>query len=172
MDCPAIEKFDEYLARLLPSEERAAFERHIEECSSCQKLLVQERNLNRLLAQSLPQTAPPGFAELVQSKLVSRKYTKAVPDWLWALGLGLVVAVSCLLFGRAGSHFTEYLSKTISSYSENPSWLDRWSRLESLVPGDWWGQLSANISILGVNLVIAGVILCFALWQVYKTLRA
>lgn len=127
--------------------------------------------MDHLLRNQARQKAPYGFRERVIAALGSQTAPGAYPDWLWALGLGLVVAVVGFLVGQIGKDLISTVFRKLAGLSLRPELSKSAEALRALPGLDWLSQLSTANSVLVVNLAVAGIILCWGLWQVVKALR-
>lgn len=171
MKCPELEILEDYAAGELSPERRLEVEAHLEGCASCRRALLREQHLDDLLRHQERLKAPVGFRERVIAALGRQTTAGSYPDWLWALGLGLVVAVVGFLVGQIGRDLFTAVIGQLTGFSLRPELNEGAEVLKTLPGADWLSQLSTANSVLIMNLAVAGIILCWGLWQVVKALR-
>lgn len=168
MKCPDLETFDDYLLGLLSAESSADLEAHLTICSKCRSLLEKERRLDEWLRRQDRIPAPPGFFQNVMNSLEKKTASKTLPDWIWATGIGLSVAYVGIFLGKIGSACTPPLIERLKSF---------FTGFGSKITVDWWMRdewmlkLAGGNNLLIVNFSVAGIILCWGLWQLVKALR-
>ena len=178
MRCPDIKIFENYLDGDLSSSERQDFENHVTSCASCREVLEREKQLCGWLSVQPLSEAPAGFYMRVMAGLRGQPVPKKYPDWLFALGIGLIVSSSGFLFGKLGlNKIITGLQNLFTTVEEtgikNAIDIEKsFANLSVLSQGDWLIQLVSNNSALVINLILGGVILCVGLWQMVKALRA
>jgi hypothetical protein len=171
MKCPTATVFEDYLTGTLAPEETRAFEAHISECATCRQTLEVERRFDALLRSPSLLKAPEGFREKVLSRLDPLEKPNRLPDWLTALALGLLISFAGLMVGKWGDPLIRGVREKISGIDIH---LNIFKPLENLLPsvqGNWISQLTAGSHIMILNIAVAGVILCWGLWQKVKALR-
>jgi len=171
MNCSELHTLEDYLDGTLPEEECRRFERHLKACASCQQAVEQEKSLQNLIKSQLQLKAPPDFQRRILKGLMAEESPRLVPDWLWASGLGLVVAVIGLLVGKVGNQFVQKVARGIGDLASRTRLMDYFDNLGSLLQSDWLNQLYGGSNVLMLNFVVAGIILCWGLWQMVKALR-
>ncbi|RJP79815.1 MAG: hypothetical protein C4524_04625 [Candidatus Zixiibacteriota bacterium] len=169
MKCPEPHILEEYLDGDLVETHRREVEDHLAVCSACRTLVESERALAAGLRESLPLAAPPGFHDRVTAALAPARAPSLLPDWLWALGLGLVVALAGLALGRFGASIWPEFSRSLEAFLPDLGRLVR--DLNQVLPGgDWLTQLPGGYFFV-LNFLAAGVVLAWGLWQMVKALR-
>ncbi|MCX6640665.1 MAG: zf-HC2 domain-containing protein [bacterium] len=171
MNCPPLQSIEDYLIGALAQSERRTLEEHLETCSSCRQTLAHEQELDDLL-RALPNLgAPEGFSKSVLSKMAAKPASRSLPDWLWALGVGLFVTFLGIMASRFGAPFTKELAQEVSSFIHGSGVQNRLSDLGAISQSDWLSQLTTGNNVFILNFAVAGIVLCWGLWQVVKALR-
>lgn len=165
MKCPELTLIEEYASGELAEEAGRELEAHLESCVSCRAILDRERRLNDLLRAQVLLKAPPQLRLRVMETLETESSDRAVPEWFWVLGMGVAVVLMGLILGRIGSPYLDGFKLWIGEH------ILRSSLWQNLTDTSWLAQLSTGSSMLVVNLGVAGIILCWGLWQMIKALR-
>jgi anti-sigma factor RsiW len=171
MKCPELSLIEDYLGGELPADQRREMEVHLQTCSSCRALVERERALNEALRGQLLMKAPPELWVRVRESLETRTAPRSLPDWLWVLGMGLVVIVVGLVLGSLGGPYLEGIKAWIHEQILHTPAVKSLTDLGDLPSADWLTQLPSGSTMLVVNLAIGGIILCWGLWQMIKALR-
>lgn len=171
MNCKERQYLEDYLDGLLSGPERLQFEEHLDSCPSCRREVQLERSLGNLLKDRLSIHAPAGFSRQLLKRLVAEESSRRIPDWLWATGLGLVVASMGIVAGKLGDEFVQKIFGGLVGLITDSNLVKSLGNLESLAQSDWLPQLASGTNVLILNLAVGGVVLCWGLWQVIKALR-
>jgi anti-sigma factor RsiW len=168
MKCPDLEIFDDYLLGLLSAETSADLEAHLTVCPKCRALLEKERRLDEWFRRWEPIPAPPGFFRNVMSSLEKKHAPRTLPDWIWATGIGFFVAYIGIFIGKLSNTLTPTIIARLRSFLAG---IGSQITLDWVTHEDWVARLTGGNTLLIVNLSVAGIIFCWGLWQVVKTLR-
>lgn len=171
MKCPSVESFADFLSGELHEDELARFKEHLAVCPSCQQRMAGEERLSALLRNHLPLKAPMDFRDRVLAKLALSKARIPIPDWLFAVAFGLLVAFGGLTVGRFGGAILQNLTGKVSDLPFDTKILGEFDKIGFFQHGDWIAQLSGGGNLILVNFALAGIILCWGLWQMVKALR-
>jgi len=171
MNCPELQTFEDYLSGELTDPQRCELEAHLQGCQSCRRVLAREQKFDALLRNQPLLKAPAGFRERLLAALDVRDSSRAYPEWLWALGLGLVIATVGLLAGKLGSRPLGRILHEITALVSQSNFGKTAESLQSLPGANLLPQFPGGNSILLINFLIGGVILCWGLWQMVKALR-
>jgi hypothetical protein len=171
MKCPDAQIMAEYLTGELSLSQQRELEIHLESCGICRPLWVRERALDRILRTQKRISAPPDLQQRVLAALESPKVHRSLPEWMWALSMGLVVILMGFVLGIFGSPYLDGLKLWFQEHVLSAGVLKSVMDLEHLPQADWLMQLPGINSMSLVNLGVAGIILCWGLWQMFKALR-
>jgi hypothetical protein len=171
MNCPEEQFLEEFLQGEASANDGAAFQQHLESCAPCRLRLEKERQFDGLLRTVPLLKAPAELRQQVLAALQNVRHGFSLPDRLWVIGLALVCAGVGALVGWGGAGFIRGLYSKLSQWAGHFSALDSIRGLPSSAQPDWPSWLSAGNSILLLNFLIAGIILCWGLWQMVRVLR-
>jgi hypothetical protein len=171
MKCPPLQIIEDYLNGDVPVPQRPELEAHIAKCPTCRAILDQERRLGDLLHAAIPLQAPPQLRVMVLQDLDSIESVRTLPEWLWALGMGVAVILVGLFLGMFANPYLGGLKKWVTDHLLQADLLKSFTDLNNLPASDWLSQFPAGSSMMLVNLGVGGVILCWGLWQMLKALR-
>ncbi|MFS0689677.1 DUF4179 domain-containing protein [Sporosarcina sp. 179-K 8C2 HS] len=98
MNCPTADKLSQFVDQLLPKQEMAETEAHVQSCASCGKVVNAFQEEQRFIEETLQTPTLPGnFTELVLDQLEpygkSKKQRKAVWKRVVLTAVGIVLAV-------------------------------------------------------------------------------
>ncbi len=168
MKCPDIEIFDDYLLGLLSPESSNELEAHLAVCPKCRAIMERERLVDEWLRRQKQIPAPPEFFRQVMNAIARKTVRRTLPDWIWAAGIGLFAAYVGIFVGKFGGNFTPLLMGKLRSFIAG---------IGSQITLDWVAyddlvlRFASGNNLLIVNFAVAGIILCWGLWQVVKALR-
>ena len=171
MKCPNLQFFEEYLSDELNSKERLKFERHLQSCTSCAQILEREKNLDDILRSQTLIKAPAGFKARILANIPPVITANMLPDWLQAIALGLFITFIGFMVGKFGVPRLEGLLTKISGLNIDLQVINNLEKYGISLQGAWPAQISGSNFLLVVNFLIAGIIFCWALWQMVKALR-
>jgi hypothetical protein len=161
----------EYLSGELSPPQHRELEIHVESCVNCRVLLARERTLDKILRTQKQIPAPLEFQQQVLAALETPKVHRSLPEWMWVLGMGLAVILMGFVLGIFGSPYLDGIKHWFQQHILTAGVLKSVMDLEHLPKADWLMQLSGINSMSLVNLGVAGIILCWGLWQMFKALR-
>lgn len=171
MKCPEVSIWEDYLNGELDMSVRKDLIFHVQGCSECQMVLTREQRLDQLLRSQSLLKAPANFRQRVMQALELEPSPVTSSDWLWMLGLGLVILSVAGIVAGLGLKYQEQIAHKIS-------WAGLNSAFQALLGGlhlqntyHWVQQVIGSSTLLPVNLVLAGVILSWGLWQMVVALR-
>jgi predicted anti-sigma-YlaC factor YlaD len=171
MKCPEIQILEEYLSGELNSSVQHELEAHFASCSTCRTLLAREQNLDKILRNQRQIAAPPELCQQVIAALEDPKVHRSLPEWMWVLSMGLVVIALGFLSGIYGSPYLDGFKLWFKHNILGAGVLKSLPGLGQIPKADWLMQLPGINSVSLVNLGVAGIILCWGLWQMFKALR-
>lgn len=171
MNCPSLQRFEDYLSGELSGDELRQFEEHLQSCASCRQALEGEKQLDDLLRSQPLMKAPQGFSRRVMANLTFVEKSSTLPDWLMALALGLIISFTGFMIGKLGLPFLRSLTDKVGTLIANSDILAGLEKVGGFAQSDWFLQLSGGSHLLVLNFIVAGIILCWGLWQMVKALR-
>jgi anti-sigma factor (TIGR02949 family) len=171
MKCPTIEHIEDYLSGELNPAESRGLETHLEGCAACSALLHQEKQLDKLLRSQSLVKAPQGLRSRVLAELPVVKETSSLPDWLQAFAVGLIVTFLGVFFGNLGKPLINRIMEKVGLLGDGMTIKKSIENLGIFTEVDWSSGLFGGNELLMVNVLIAGVIFCWGLWQMVKALR-
>jgi predicted anti-sigma-YlaC factor YlaD len=171
MKCPEVQIFEEYLNGELSTSVQRELEAHFASCSTCRVLFTREQTLDRILRNQRQIVAPLELHQQIMASLESPKTHRSLPEWMWVLSMGLVVIALGFISGIYGSPYLEGLKLWFKQNIIGAGVLKSLVDLGQNPKADWLMQLPGVNSVSLVNLGVAGIILCWGLWQMFKALR-
>jgi len=171
MQCPEADRIADYLNGDLPEDERRRITDHISDCDSCQRELESAKAFDTFLRRIEPLKAPAALYKNIMGRIKPVRRRTSVPDWLTALAIGLFLA----FLGSLASKLN--LSGLGESYSqlkvaEIIAQISTWFNNTTMISHEGWiGPINGISNILLLNLLVAGVVLFWGLWQMVRAMR-
>jgi hypothetical protein len=107
----------------------------------------------------------------VLAELPVVKKTSSLPDWLQAFAVGLIVTFLGVFFGNLGKPLINRIMEKVGLLGDGMTIKKSIENLGIFTEVDWSSGLFGGNELLMVNILIAGVIFCWGLWQMVKALR-
>jgi hypothetical protein len=171
MKCPDAQIMAEYLSGEISLSQRQELEIHVDSCANCSALLAHERILDKILRTQRRIPAPPELLQQVLAALEAPKVHRSSPEWMWVLSMGVAVILTGFALGILGSPYLEGLKLWFHQHVFSAGVLKSIMDLGYVPKADWLRQVPGINSVSLVNLGVAGIILCWGLWQMFKALR-
>jgi hypothetical protein len=171
MKCPDVQIMAEYVSGELSPLQQRELEVHLESCGTCRALLAREQALDKILRAQKRIPAPLELQPQIMAALETPKAQRSLPEWMWVLSMGLVVVLMGFVLGIFGSPYLEGAKLWVQQHILSAGVLKSITDLERLPQADWLMQVPGINSLSLVNLGVAGIILCWGLWQMFKALR-
>lgn len=171
MNCPKLQFVEEFLRGEIPPGERAEFEGHLGVCARCQKALTREQQFDEMLRRQPLLAAPEALRERVMVTLGSQRAFFSRADRLWVIGFSLVVAAVGSIIGYGGGEFINAIYSRVSQWFAHAGITGPARGALPTVGSEWLGQLTAGNSVMLLNFLVGGIVLCWGLWQMVKVLR-
>ncbi len=129
MKCSDRQLLEDYLDGELTDAARQKLEEHLDVCDKCRATLEEERTLAALLRGQEILKAPEGFLEEVMEDLPKLRFAGLLPDWISALGVGLLVTFFGIMVGKYASPAINNLKEKIVAFFEQ---IDLFSNVEEI----------------------------------------
>ncbi len=171
MNCPKLQFVEEYLRGETPPRERAEFEGHLSVCPRCQQALAREKRFDEMLCRQPLWAAPDGLRERVMTRLEPQRAFFSRADRLWVIGFSLVVAAVGSIIGYGGGGFINAIYSRVAQWFAHAGITGPAGGSLPAMGSEWLGQLTAGNSIMLLNFLVGGIVLCWGLWQMVKVLR-
>jgi hypothetical protein len=171
MNCPPIQTILDYLIGEISGEERIHLESHLLDCPNCQRILAEEQILETTLRTLPALKAPQGFASGVMERISAVPARQSWPDWIWALGIGLLMTFIGLMGNKYGVSILKPAAALFNRLIEKTGLIAEFNEVQNGIPHNWFSMVTSGNNLIAINLTVAGVILSWALWQVVRALR-